>query len=195
MPEHAILPRKGIGLLLIGCFPCSHVSYPQWMWACWQLTSNAMATRTTTWSTAPRMASPAFPPAVRATVSMEASASTCRMGPAAGTSWCLKIRMIPFATERTGIREKGEWKKMSECPQWVENKDCLLPLQLRPATRGQGDIMPILKMRKLQLREDKKPSKLSSSIQAPMPNPYTWFYFLGGQPAVSWWKWNPLSWV
>ena len=61
----------------------------------------------------------------------------------------------------------------NECLHWVENKDRLLPLQFRPATRGQGDIMPILKMRKLQLREDKKPSKLSSSIQAPKPNPYT----------------------
>lgn len=42
--------------------------------------------------------------------------------------------------------------------------------QLRGA---RGGIMPILKMRKLQLREDKKPSKLSSRIRAPKPNPYT----------------------
>ena len=132
-----------------------------------------MATRTTAWSTAPWVASPACPPAVRATVSTEASASTCQMGPAAGTSWCLKIRMIPFATERTGIREKGRWKIMCGRPCWVENKDSILPPQFRPATWGQGGIMPILKMRKLQLREDKKPSKLSSRIRAPKPNPYT----------------------
>lgn len=52
-----------------------------------------------------------------------------------GTSRCLKIRMLPFVIKRKGIREKGTMeKKTCECLPCVENKDAILPLQLKPVT-------------------------------------------------------------
>lgn len=142
VPEHAIvLIEKAIGLRLISCFPCSLVSYPdsecEHAGNCLQC--NGYKDYRLVYS--PQGGFTCVSPAVRATVSTEASASTCQMGPAAGTSWCLKIRTIPFASENRDQR-KGRWKKMCECPCWVENKDSILPLQLSDQLHGgQGAVL------------------------------------------------------
>lgn len=150
------------------------------MWARWKLTSNAADTRATIWSSTPRAASPACPPAVRATVSTEASASTCPMGPAAGgRGWgqeaegsagnpsckgsgnamvprgVWKFRMAPFVIKRKGIRGKRDNGKEDVCmPKLCGWKSCYITYATQ--TSYWVDIMTTLKMRKLQLRDDKE---------------------------------------
>lgn len=119
---------------------CSSTSFlvhpgPPWqgMWVHWRLSWAAMATRVTTWSTAPKMDLPAYPHAERATASMEASVSTYLKGPSAGewakqqearalpswakiqqgiqgccdASWWLKSHTIPFVIDRVWNQRKG----------------------------------------------------------------------------------------